>query len=155
MDTIAPIRPAVQRPLRISLTAAPAAAAEARTYVREVISTWEVPVDPQIAALLTSELVSNAIRYEKGETIKLFIACSCGHLRVYVHDTCRAAPVPLDASADAETGRGLVLVDSLSTDWGHYRTPAGKAVYFTLKFEASPDDAYDGSVRQERAARPS
>jgi hypothetical protein len=32
----------------------------------------------------------------------------------------------------AETGRGLVLVDALSTGWGCYRTPAGKAVYFIL-----------------------
>jgi anti-sigma regulatory factor (Ser/Thr protein kinase) len=152
MDTIAPIRPAIQRPLRISLAAGPAAAAEARTYVREVIRAWEVPVDPQIAALLTSELVTNAIRFEKGDTIKLFIACSCGHLRVYVHDTSRAVPVPLDAPADAETGRGLMLVDSLSTDWGHYRTPAGKAVYFTLKFEANPDGAYDASPHPNRNA---
>ena len=41
----------------------------------------------------------------------------------------------LDAAADAETGRGLKLVASLSEDWGCYRTPAGKAVYFTLGFQ--------------------
>ena len=38
------------------------------------------------------------------------------------------APAPVDA----ETGRGLMLVDSLSDEWGSFRTPAGKAVYFTL-----------------------
>jgi hypothetical protein len=36
------------------------------------------------------------------------------------------------AEADAETGRGLLLVTSLSAEWGFYRTPGGKAVYFTL-----------------------
>ncbi|HUJ07232.1 MAG TPA: ATP-binding protein [Streptosporangiaceae bacterium] len=140
MDTIAPIRPAVQRPLRIPLAAGPSAAAQARALVREAIRAWEVPVDAQVAELLTSELVTNAIKHEKSETIKLFITCSCGHLRVYVHDSSRSAPVPIDAPVDAETGRGLMLVASLSTDWGHYRTPAGKAVYFTLAFQIDPDD---------------
>jgi hypothetical protein len=42
--------------------------------------------------------------------------------------------VMLDATADAETGRGLKLVASLSDEWGYYRTPAGKAVYFTMRF---------------------
>ena len=27
---------------------------------------------------------------------------------------------------------GLALVTNLSAEWGFYRTPAGKAVYFTL-----------------------
>jgi hypothetical protein len=36
---------------------------------------------------------------------------------------------------DDETGRGLLLVDTLATDWGFYRTPGGKAVYFTLDCE--------------------
>jgi hypothetical protein len=34
--------------------------------------------------------------------------------------------------AEAESGRGLLLVSSLSAEWGCYPTPAGKAVYFTL-----------------------
>jgi len=140
MNTIAPIRPTVQRPLRTCLAVGPTAPAEARNLVTAAVRDWEVPVDPEVAALLTSELVTNAIRYEKGDTIKLFITCSCGHLRVYVHDTSRVAPVPLDAPVDAEAGRGLMLVATLSTDWGHYRTPVGKAVYFTLAFESDLDD---------------
>ncbi len=132
METMAPTRPALRRPLRLSLMAGPAAPAEARGHVRAAIDAWDVPVDPSVAELLTSELVTNAIRHEPGESIKLFITCSCGHLRVYVHDTSRALPMPVDAPADAEAGRGLMLVASLSTDWGCYRTPTGKAVYFTL-----------------------
>ena len=154
MDTIAPIRPAVQRPLRTCLAAGPTAPAEARNLVMSAVRDWDVPVDPQVAALLTSELVTNAIRYEKGDTIKLFVTCSCGHLRVYVHDTSRSAPIPLEAPVDAEAGRGLMLVASLSTDWGHYRTPAGKAVYFTLAFESESDDRDgDGSPAGRRGFR--
>ncbi len=153
MDTIAPTRTTVQRPLRVCLAAGPAAPAEARNLVREAISDWDVPVDPHVAALLTSELVTNAIRYEKGDTVKLFVTCSCGHLRVYVHDTSRVAPIPLDAPADAEAGRGLMLVTSLSTDWGHYRTPGGKAVYFTLAFQADLEGNGCGPHGDRRGAR--
>ncbi len=32
----------------------------------------------------------------------------------------------------AEAGRGLMLLDSLSTTWGYRETVRGKAVYFTL-----------------------
>jgi len=136
MDTMAPLRPTVQRPRRISLAARPAAAAKARSQVRAAICAWHVPVDPTVAALLTSELVTNAITHETGETITMTITCVCDQLRVDVHDTSCALPAPVDAPADAEVGRGLMLVSSLATSWGFYRTPAGKAVYFTL----SPED---------------
>jgi hypothetical protein len=135
MDTMVPIRSAVQRARRISLTAGPAAAAQARSLVQAAIRAWDVPVDPPTAALLTSELVTNAIRHEKGEIIMLVINCDCGQFRVDVHDTSRSEPVQEDASAYAETGRGLMLVSFLSTDWGYYPTLKGKAVYFTLAYQ--------------------
>ncbi len=145
MDTMAPTRPAVLRPRRIPLTARPAAAAEARSQVLAAIETWDIPVDPPVAALLTSELVTNAIRHGAGETVMLVITGACGQLRVEVHDTSRSMPAQVDAPADAETGRGLMLVTSLSTDWGYYPTATGKAVYFTLAFQADLDDGDDPS----------
>jgi anti-sigma regulatory factor (Ser/Thr protein kinase) len=151
MDTMAPIRPTVQRPRCISLAAGPAAAAEARSQVRAAIYAWNVPVDPHVAVLLTSELVTNAIRHEAGETVMLVIFCAGGQLRVDVHDTSWFVPVPVDAPADAEAGRGLMLVASLSTDWGFYRTPTGKAVYFTLAFQAHLDEDDDRSPQGDRS----
>jgi anti-sigma regulatory factor (Ser/Thr protein kinase) len=144
MNAIAPTRPIELQLRRVPLTAGPAAAAEARSQVRAAISTWDVPVDPNAAALLTSELVTNAITYEAGETVVLAITCSCCRLRVDVFDSSRSLPVLANAPADAETGRGLVLVATLSDDWGFYRTPAGKAVYFTLAFEPRGDRREDG-----------
>ena len=44
---------------------------------------------------------------------------------------------------DADTGRGLVLVAALSTDWGSFQTPAGKAMYFTLAFQPHPPSGGD------------
>src|ERR1022692_1637735 len=135
MDTMAPIRATVQRPRRISLTAGPAAAAEARSQVRAAICAWDIPVDPTAAV----------------ETVMLVISCARGQLRVDVHDTSWSVPVLVDAPADAETGRGLMLVASMSTDWGFYRTPAGKAVYFMLAFQVDPVEGDDRSPRGDRS----
>jgi len=63
------------------------------------------------------------------------IRCARGRLRVDVHDASAVLPeLELDAPLDAETGRGLMLVDTLADEWGFYRTPGGKAVYFSLTF---------------------
>jgi anti-sigma regulatory factor (Ser/Thr protein kinase) len=134
METTTPILPTRQQEhlRRISLAVGPAAAAEARTEVRAAILAWDLPVDESVAVLLTSELVTNAIRHEAGHAIVLDLGCARGQLRVDVHDTSRLRPTLVDAPADAEAGRGLTLVASLSDDWGCYRTGAGKAVYFTL-----------------------
>jgi anti-sigma regulatory factor (Ser/Thr protein kinase) len=139
MNTMAPTRPTELHLHRMRLSAGPVAAAEARKQVREAVRTWDVPVDPDAAVLLASELVTNAIRHEASATVMLAISCSCDQLRVDVHDTSRALPVLMDAAGDAETGRGLRLVAALATEWGFYRTPAGKAVYFTLTSQLPPD----------------
>ena len=146
MTTMAPPRPAERHErherqrherhgCRVRLATGPAAAAEARRRVRDAIWSWQVPVDLDAALLLTSELVTNAVRHEAGQraqAVVLAIACSRGRLRVDVHDTSRSLPAVAEVPADAETGRGLLLVETLSDEWGCYRTPAGKAVYFTL-----------------------
>jgi len=148
MNVMALTRPTELRGRRVRLTAGPAAAAEARRQVQAAIRTWDILVDPDVAVLLTSELVTNAIRHEVTGIVTLAITCSCGELRVDVHDTSRALPMLVDAPVDAETGRGLMLVTTLSAEWGFYRTPAGKAVYFTLAFQ--PDVAEgDGRGPQE------
>ena len=144
METMAPIRPTVHPPRRISLRLGPAAAAEARYQVEAAIYACNAPVDVPVAVLLASELVTNAIVHQAGETAELVIDCTRGQLRVDVHDTSGSMPVLADAPADAEAGRGLMLVAGLSEDWGCYRTPAGKAVYFTL---AVAPDLVEGGGR--------
>ena len=140
---------------RVPLAREPAAAAEARSEVRAVIRAGQVPVDPDIAVLLTSDLVTDAVMYGDGETITLAIRCFRGHLRVGVYDTSRSRPAA-DGPAGTEAGRGLVLVAALSTEWGSFRTLAGKARYFTLAFQpgrsrapaAHPQGPYVRTVRR-------
>jgi anti-sigma regulatory factor (Ser/Thr protein kinase) len=124
----------------------------ARDEVAAAISAWCVRVDPDVAVLLTSELVTNAVTHATanrqgraaergmtGQSVLLVIAADDAGLRVDVHDGSADLPIVSGyvAEADAETGRGLLLVTSLSAEWGFYRTAGGKAVYFTL--EVPPD----------------
>jgi anti-sigma regulatory factor (Ser/Thr protein kinase) len=136
MTMMAPARARVQRPyrIRVSLTIGPPAAGQARRYVGAVIEAWQVPVDADVVMLLTSELVTNAIQHDTAcqEPPQLVVSWAGHELLVEVHDRSRSAPVPVDAPADAEAGRGLMLLSSLSTEWGYRETVSGKAVYFTL-----------------------
>lgn len=157
MPVMAPIRPTCPsrtqqqcspaRQDHAVLPADPRAVAEARRLVRTAIRSWEVPVDAETVALLTSELMTNAVthgaecpeprqepRQEPIATVTLLIIGSRDDgLRVEVHD---ASPVPPEVGhcplESAEHGRGMLLVEMLASKWGSYRTGIGKAVFFTL-----------------------
>jgi hypothetical protein len=130
---MAQTRPTELQQRRFRLTREPAAAAQARGQVRAVIRAWRVPVDPDIAILLTSDLVTSAIMHGNAETIMLVVRCSRGHLRIDVYDSSPSLP-GAGGPSGTENGPGLALVAALSTEWGSFRTPAGEAVYFTIPF---------------------
>jgi hypothetical protein len=132
MNTMAPSRVAGLQARRARLTPGPAAAAEARRQVREVIEAWDVLVDGDVAVLLTSDLVTHAIRHAVDQAIVLGIRCGGGRLRIDVHDAMPSLPAQAGAPTKAEAAPGLALVARLAHEWGCYKTPAGKVVYFTL-----------------------
>ena len=139
----------------VRLAGALSAVAVARDEVAAAIGAWRVRVDPDVAILLTSELVTNAVTHATanrngkaagrgmpGEVVLLVIAADDAGLRVDVHDGSGDLPIVSGcaAEAEAETGRGLLLVTSLSAEWGFYRTAGGKAVYFTLEVPPGVDE---------------
>jgi hypothetical protein len=138
MDTIAPAtpaRPTELRHRRVRLELGTAAAAYACGHVQAAISAWSVPVNPAVAILLTSDLVINAVTNGAGKTITLGIRWSDGQFRVEVHDASVKGDSWETPEADADAQRGLLLAAAMAVDWGHYRTPAGRAVYFVLASE--------------------
>lgn len=84
------------------------------------------------AALLTSEVVTNAVVHGQG-TVHLRARASAGRLRVEVQDDGAGSPSPRQAADDAEGGRGLALVAVLAATWGVERLPRGKVVWFELE----------------------
>ena len=138
MDTIASAMlapPAELRHRRVRLELGPGAAAHACGHVRAAIAAWAVPVNPAVAILLTSDLVINAVTNGAGDTITLGIRWSSGQFRVEVHDASVTGDSWETPDADADAERGLLLAAAMAVDWGHYRTPAGRAVYYVLASE--------------------
>jgi hypothetical protein len=130
--------PAGPQACRVRLTPGPVAAAQARRQVEAAIAAWGVMVDADVAVLLTSDLVTHAIRHAPGGAVTLSVRCTRAHLRVDVHDSARPQPTSAGVQPGVAAGAGLALVASLSADWGCYQTPAGQAVYFTLEPDVCP-----------------
>jgi anti-sigma regulatory factor (Ser/Thr protein kinase) len=86
----------------------------------------------ETALVLTSELVTNAVRHGVGP-VAVRVAWEDGEVRVEVDDHSPALPVARDVDGDALSGRGLQLVEALSSEWGVRPDGTGKTVWFTLR----------------------
>ena len=92
----------------------------------------------QTAQLLVSELVTNAVRYGTGP-LDLEVIDEDDRFRVNVSDGSALAPVRQPMSLWAEGGRGLMLVEALSSTWGVTQHPGeGKSVWFELPALRAP-----------------
>jgi anti-sigma regulatory factor (Ser/Thr protein kinase) len=91
-----------------------------------------------VAMLLLTELVTNAVRYGAGP-VGLRLTDDATRFRVDVADHGPGGPVlGTDADLLAERGRGLQLVDALARAWGVTRGEDGKQVWFELPPLPSP-----------------
>jgi len=131
--------PAELRHRRVRLSTGSAAAAHASGHVRAVIAEWRVPVNLDVAGILASDLIINAVTNGAGETLMLAIRCSATQFRVEVHDASVQGDSWETAASDTDAGRGLLLAAALAAEWGHYRTPAGRAVFYALAFEPAAE----------------
>ncbi|MFI9246683.1 ATP-binding protein [Streptomyces sp. NPDC053086] len=110
---------------------------EARRALRELLLHWGKPGRSEIAELLTSELVTNALVHTDDDAV-LTAVVDPGGLRVEVRDFVARKPEPRTPARDEDThGRGLLLVKSLADAWGVRSHGVGKAVWFELGAEAA------------------
>lgn len=121
---------AVPLPYRYSLPSCAASVGEARRRALERLAHWALHEDTSdTAALVVSELVTNAVRHTPCETFTCELRVSEVHLRIEVEGGGRSRLLPRPRPApDSEHGRGLVLVDALSTAWGVRDTGRGTHV---------------------------
>jgi anti-sigma regulatory factor (Ser/Thr protein kinase) len=80
------------------------------------------------AGVVATELLSNAVRACRSRVI-LRLDVHHRSIRIEVYDDGPGLPVERHVSADEVGGRGLRIVDSLSTSWGTIPRPAGKCVW--------------------------
>ena len=126
--------PAELRHRRVRLTTGSAAAAHASGHVLAAITEWRVPVDRSVAGILASDLIINAVTNGAGETLMLSICCTGAQFRVEVHDALVHGDSWEAMRPDGDAERGLLLAAALAAESGHYRTPAGRAVFYVLEF---------------------
>jgi anti-sigma regulatory factor (Ser/Thr protein kinase) len=110
---------------------------ETRRELRELLRHWGRPGRSEIAELLTSELVTNALVHTDREAVLTAVAAP-GQLRVEVRDFVARKPRMCAPGTDDGThGRGLVLVDAFADAWGVQAHEVGKSVWFELDAEAA------------------
>lgn len=90
------------------------------------------PQCAESAALMTSEVVTNAVLHGTGDITFAFLAGQV-LVRVEVGDEGPEHPAPRDGVVDEEGGRGMVIVQALSSGWGVEADPPGKVVWFEVR----------------------
>ena len=139
----------------LDLRAEASAPGDSRTFVHKVCTSWALPEERiDIAALLTSELVTNAIQATGVTETQPVVVLTCADLQlvwvrlverkdsfvIEVWDTSPQPPRLVEPCDDSQHGRGLQLVNALSIRWGYYDTHMGsKVVWCELSRAEAPD----------------
>jgi anti-sigma regulatory factor (Ser/Thr protein kinase) len=127
----------------LDLPPEPKSATRARTLTRDYLQTSCPPDAIEIAALLVTELVTNAVLHAR-TPIVLVVESSPGSVFLAVNDKAAGEPIARDYGVDAATGRGIKLVRELSSRWGVERSDAGKRVWCEITFPTAIESNIDG-----------
>ncbi|PYC82603.1 ATP-binding protein [Streptomyces tateyamensis] len=157
----------------LKLADTPNAASWARLHTRDVLGRWQVPPDLIDTVLLVlSELVTNAIQHpndakqperltsavlSKVQIIGLDLQLRGPAVLVQVTDNDTRPPVPKTVDTDSERGRGLFLVEYMSSRWGYYHpTNGSKTVWAEVRPGAAAPKPRAATAREpsNRAGRP-
>ncbi|WP_262387151.1 ATP-binding protein [Streptomyces sp. TRM49041] len=126
-------------PSVLLLESEPRSAKAAREFVREYVGCHVPDASPdhvESVVLVTSELVTNALRYgtEPGDSVRVRIDADGARTRIEVQDPVRRRPRPRPESRERDRGRGLIILDHLCPDaWGVDDIPFGKSVWAEVK----------------------
>lgn len=114
-----------------SLPPSPSSPSKARDLVENRLRASNLEDFRGEAALLTSELVTNAVLHAKS-VIDVDVDVDAARVRISVIDFGDGEPVLRQPDGEGG-GYGLRLVDQMATSWGHERLePFGKRVWFEL-----------------------
>ncbi|MFJ8182255.1 ATP-binding protein [Streptomyces sp. NPDC096105] len=116
----------------------------ARRLAVHQLDDWGVPYGSglsETAALIVAELTANAVLHGRvpGRDIALRLTHGPDTIRIEIADACgeRVPQLPPSPVPDAETGRGLLLVDALASRWGVDTEPGpGKRVWAEIEHTA-------------------
>ncbi|MFI2040355.1 ATP-binding protein [Streptomyces bottropensis] len=131
------------RNFSVRLSPTPRGARLARLLATEQLRAWELPLDP--ARHIVAELAANAATHGRvqGRDFGLTLYVIGGTLRIEVTDTRgERLPTAQRPSPDAESGRGLLLVEALADRWGTAPgLPPRKTVWAEVGVRQEPEPA--------------
>jgi anti-sigma regulatory factor (Ser/Thr protein kinase) len=148
--TVGPPRTRLDRPpATLPLSAVPTAAAASRRHVQRLLTHWQLAACLDTAQLLVSELVANAVAATRAlpqsgfpavwALIELSVRRSGNSLIIEVRDPNPDPPADRRPGPLDEDGRGLFIVDVLSSRWGHYAADrGGKVVWCEIALPSGP-----------------
>ena len=125
--------------LSVDLPPEPASAGRARALARERLTAYPDETQTTVALLVT-ELVTNAILHAR-TPMQLTMEAQPDHVRICVEDRSRERPEVRHYDADAVTGRGLALVEQLSSSWGIETNSSGKVVWCEVAVDPAAAEA--------------
>jgi anti-sigma regulatory factor (Ser/Thr protein kinase) len=103
-----------------------------RRIVRSFLEEWRMPELSDAVELAVTELLANVVRHVSDRRCALLLLRQPTGVRVEVTDGCDRLPsLPAVLDTEAETGRGLVLLDAVVGKWGVEAVRGGgKTVWF-------------------------
>jgi hypothetical protein len=116
----------------VRLPADLSAARHARSFLRNSLCLHQTRVLDR-ALLLVSELAVNAVEHGAPPVTASLDCEGVEGVRLGVHDGSPARPVLHEVGPEAESGRGVNLVQILSEDWGVDVDTSGKTVWCLLR----------------------
>jgi len=105
--------------------------AQARRFVNDTCTAWDVDGLRQDACLIASELVENAVQHGRSRA-RLRLDLCRGVLTISVRDDAPAPPVRRTVGTAPTGGRGVFIVDVIARAWGYAPTWAGGKVVWAV-----------------------
>jgi anti-sigma regulatory factor (Ser/Thr protein kinase) len=135
----------VRESQRLDLRAEPASVSQARRFVMRVLLDWGLDEAVEVAALLVSELATNAVLHAR-TAYAVVVSQEQDDVHVEVLDGSAVLPRQRQNSPSAATGRGVAMVDRLAGDWGTNPASDGfaKGVWFTVPVAGVGEAAWGG-----------
>ncbi|WP_460365917.1 ATP-binding protein [Actinocorallia lasiicapitis] len=126
----------------ITLPGEDRAARAVRSFIRDTLPTRHPSLDD--VQLCATELFTNALRHTRsgrGGQVTLTLTAASEQVTLAVTDDgtpCGSRPHPLPLSPTTESGRGLHLLQALSTSWGHHPADSRTTVWATFTRQSLP-----------------
>jgi anti-sigma regulatory factor (Ser/Thr protein kinase) len=131
----------------------------ARLHARQVLWEWGIGHLGDSTELVVTELTTNAVRASRelaqAAAVRLWLLSDAAQILILVWDASPRPPVLADAGDEAEHGRGLMLVEAVSEQWGWSARAdgGGKFVWAIVRLCLTPGKP-DGRDRRSRRTVP-